>query len=153
MRIEPEQALPQTVTILNKLKKSDANTSTDVWYKKTLKNCVWSVVANSSQTGTQTNLGYKVTVQIPKAQEIPFKPYTEWKEAGMQDTAYTVSLDDYIVLGEVTESITSQNIVTIMKKYEPNACKVRLFEDCTFNGLQLDGFLQQYANIYYVEGV
>lgn len=153
MRIEPKQALPQTVTILNKLKKADANTSTDVWYKKTLKDCVWSVVANSSQTGTQTNLGYKVTVQIPEEQETPFKPYAEWKEAGMQDGAFTVSLDDYIVLGEVLENITSQNIVTIIKKYEPNACKIRLFEDCTFKGLQLNGFLQQYASIYYVEGV
>ena len=153
MRIDAQQALPQTVTILNKLKKADTNTSTDVWYKKTLKNCVWSVVANSSQTGTQTNLGYKVTVQIPESQETPFKPYTEWKEAGMQDVAFTVSLDDYIILGEVPENITSQNIVTIMKKYEPNACKIRLFEDCTFKGLQLNGFLQQYASIYYVEGV
>lgn len=153
MRIDPEKALPQTITVLNKLKKADSNTSTDVWYKHTLKNCVWSVVSTSSQTGTQTNLGYKVEVQIPESQDIPYKPYQEWCKNGNADTSWTISLDDYIVLGEVSEAITSQNVTVTMKKYEPNACKVRLFEDCTFDGLQLGGFLEQYASLYYVEGV
>ena len=40
-----------------------------------------------------------------------------------------------------------------MAKYEPNACKVRVFEDLTFgDGVSGQGFLEQYASIYYVEG-
>ena len=70
-----------------------------------------------------------------------------------QNGSWTVSLNDYIVLGEVTEDITPKNITQVMAKYEPNACKVRVFEDLTFDdGVVGQGFLEQYASIYYVEG-
>ena len=69
---------------------------------------------------------------------------------------WTVSQNHWIVLGDVQEDISSANITQLMASYEPNACKIQLFEDLTLpDGSYCtgDSFLEQYANIYYVEGV
>lgn len=155
MRINPEEALPQTVTILNKLKKADSSAGSDVWVKHTLKACVWATRSHSQQIGNTTNVGASVMVQIPDRQDYPYMPYDQWKAPGAQDGAWTVSQDDYLVLGDVPEDVTSANITKTLAAYEPNCCKVRLFEDLTLpgNSAFLGGFLEQYASIYYIEGV
>lgn len=38
---------------------------------------------------------------------------------------FTVSTGDYVVLGEVTEDITADNVVKTMQKYGENVCLVR----------------------------
>lgn len=155
MHIRPEKLIPQTVTIINRLKKADSSTGVDVWYKHTLTNCFWSVESNAQQSGTNTYVGASVSVQIPFKQEVSYLPYNEWLKGNM-DTCFTVSPDDYIIRGEVEEEITAANIVKTLAKYEPNMCKIKLFEDLTFGGDGVDhrhGLLEQYANIYYVEGV
>lgn len=155
MRINPK-ALGETVTIINKLKKVDSITNMDVWYKTVLHNCIWNIRTESTQNGSTTNLGSIITIQIPKAQEQGYLPYKEWKGATSPDESWTVSQNDYIVLGKVTEDITNSNITSIMSTYEPNACKIQVFEDLTLpegSYRSGDNFLEQYANIYYVEGV
>lgn len=153
MRVIPRKIIPQTVTILNKLKRADSATDADVWYKTILHDCAWSVNSVSSQSGTATLLGATVQCQIPQRANGGYLPYNEWSKAGAQNGSWTVSLNDYIVLGEVTEDITPKTITQVMAKYEPNACKVRVFEDLTFDdGVVGQGFLEQYASIYYVEG-
>lgn len=153
MRIRPEIALPETITILNKLKKSDSATGLDVWYKRTLQNCVWNVEAVANQSGTTTSLGATIQCQIPQSNG-GYLPYNEWKQAGNQSEHWTVSQNDYVVLGEVTEEVTAANIVKVLSSYEPNACKIQLFEDRTLKGGAIaSGFLGQYSNYYYVEGV
>ena len=57
MRVIPRKIIPQTVTILNKLKRADSATDSDVWYKTILHDCAWSVNSVSSQSGTATLLG------------------------------------------------------------------------------------------------
>lgn len=152
MRLNLKQEIPQTVTILNKLNKKDSATGLDVWYKKTLYNCSWQVSAVETQTGTQTNVGAKIKVQIPEAQKIKYLPYNEWKQGNM-DECFTISADDYVILGEVSEEITPNTLLNVVSKYEPNACKIRLFEDLTLKGFIASSFLEQYASMYYVEGV
>lgn len=153
MRIIPEQIIPQTITIINKLAKGDSATGQDVWYKHTLKNCSWNVVENASQNGTTSNVGEIIQVQIPNKQDVKYLPYKEWKQAGMPQEHFTISMNDYIILGEVKEDITANNIVSVVNSYEPNTCKIRLFNDLTFKGITEYSFLDQYASIYYVEGV
>ena len=43
MRVVPRKIIPQTVTILNKLKRADSATDADVWYKTILHDCASSV--------------------------------------------------------------------------------------------------------------
>ena len=156
MRIIPSLALPQTVTILNKLAKANSITGQDVWYKKTLRNCVWEVQSNAEQNGTQTNVGASIKVQIPSGINSNYMSYNEWIKSGNQVDNWTVSQNDWIVLGEVAEDVTANNIIQVMKLYEPNACKIQLFEDLTIPTGAIstsNKFLEQYASIYYVEGV
>lgn len=153
MRINPQRAIPQTVTIINKVKKADSGLSSDIWVKHTLDNCVWQVSSVASQNGITTNLGEKITIHIPTRQKVPYLAYNDF--TGAYENSFTVSMNDYIVLGEVTETITSDNITRVMQGYGKNACKVQLFEDLSLpNGSYCgNGFLQQYASMYYIEGV
>lgn len=153
MRVLPQKMIPNTITILNKLSKADSATGQDVWYKKVLKNCSWNIAQNASQNGTVSDVGEIIQVQIPTKQLYKYLPYKQWKKAGMQDTAFTISMNDYIVLGEVTEDVTAQNIINVIKLYEPNTCKIRLFNDLSFDGVVGLSYLEQFASIYYVEGV
>lgn len=151
MRIDTRKAVPQTVTIINRLKREDSATGQDVWFKHELKACVWNSQTTSQQAGTQTNIGAYVSVEIPSAINDDYMPYSTWKSAGAQSEGWTVSANDYIVLGEVSEALTPQNIVQVIASYGGDAMKVRVFKDLTLPDAPR-GTLTQYASIYYIEG-
>ena len=153
MRINPQNIISSKCTIINKLKKADSATGVDVWYKHELYDCFWDVISQATQAGQQTYLGATKSVQIPANQGIPFAEYELWAQGNM-DSHFTVSPDDYIVLGEVHEDINAGNIVSVMNKYGDKACRIKVFNNLDFTkGVETKGFLQRYANIYYVEGV
>lgn len=151
MRINPNIVLSQkTVTILNKLKRVDSATNSDEWVKHSLQNCVWIDIDESSANGTDVSSSNKIQVHIPSNQMLEYKQYDDWKSD--TSNSFTISQGDYLIVGEVDENITSMNITKVLSGYQ-KVCKVRLFEDLTFSGIETSGFLQQYADMYYVEGV
>lgn len=113
----------QKVTILNKLKKADSPTNMDIWQKTVIEDAVWYSKVERTVTNNSVVIGSYITCHIPFHEE--YLPYAEWKLPGNKEEHFTMSSGDYIVLGEVEEEITSQNIVAAMQKYEPNVCIVK----------------------------
>lgn len=116
-----------TITILNKLKSSDNNNQGDVWVKTVLKNCKWKNKSVSTVNGTSVSISNKITVLIPFGRYIP---YWDWKNDITK--GYTMSENDVIMLGTVTEDVTSQNITAIKKLYP--TCNVRSIDVCEYMG-------------------
>lgn len=113
----------KTVTIFNKLKRSDSTTGQDVWFKTVLNDVAWYQNSERTATANATYIGSYQTVLIPFHDE--FLPYSEWKKAGNQLGHYTMSIGDYIVQGEVPDTITAQNIVKTLEKYGEDVCLVK----------------------------
>lgn len=118
-----ENIYNQTVTILNKLKGVDSLTKKDIWYKTVLTDVAWYADSTRTATSSAVYIGTYIKVLIPFHNE--YLPYLEWREAGNQDTHYTMSTGDYIILGEVPEDITAENIVKTLQKYGENVCTVK----------------------------
>ena len=154
MRIKAKEMLPQTVTIVNRLKGEDNDTGRDIFYKKILKNCVWMGKQIGSRNGNEIAYTEGYQVHIPADQEYTYFEYNIWKNKENLDDCFTLSLDDYVILGDVPEEITSANVTKIIKKYKPNAFQIRQFQDLTMPGIKTNGnLLLNYASMYYVEGV
>ena len=116
----------QTVTILNKLKRADIeNGTTDLWYKHTVDNAVWYEDSARNSGGNGVYIGTYITVLIPFNDN--YVDYREWRHLSEDELAekFTMSSGDYIVLGEVPEEITAQNVVAIMNDYGVEKCIVR----------------------------
>ena len=54
-----------------------------------------------------------------------YLPYMEWKKPGNQDEHFTMSSGDYIILGDVPENITANNIIKVLEQYGENVCQVK----------------------------
>lgn len=117
----------QKVTILNKLKKSDSSTGLDVWYKTVIEDAAWYARVERTVSGGSVLIGSYVRCLIPYHEE--YLTYGEWRKLDNPEGKFTMSSGDYIVLGEVEEEITPQNIVSIMTKYDPSVCSVKHFEE------------------------
>lgn len=113
----------ETVTILNKLKRTDSLTGKDVWFKTVLTDVVWYTEVEREATGNSVYIGTYVKVLIPFHDE--YVPYIDWKKPGNQDGHYTMSMGDYIVKGEVPEEVNADNIVKVMQTYGENVCLVK----------------------------
>lgn len=113
----------ETITILNKLRRTDSSTGKDIWYKTVLHNVAWYTDSARSAGGSAVYIGSYITVLIPFHDN--YLPYIEWKLPGMQEGRYTISLSDYIIKGEVPENITADNIVKSLEKYGENVCLVK----------------------------
>lgn len=115
-----------TITLLNKLKRKDSTTNLDVWYKTIIKNCVYAQDRISNVNGSVVSMGQTFTILIPFTGK--YLPYREWKKLEDKTGYYTLSEQDVIILDEVTEDVTAQNITQIKNDYEPNTCDIRSIE-------------------------
>ena len=115
-----------TITLLNKLKRKDSITNLDIWYKTVIQNCVYKKDKISNVTGSVVSMGQEFTILIPFTSK--YIPYNEWKKLEDKTGVYTLSTQDVIILGEVTEEVTDKNIVQIKNDYEPNTCEIRSIE-------------------------
>lgn len=115
-----------TITLLNKLKRKDSTTNLDVWYKTIIKNCVYKQDRISNVNGSVVSMGQTFTILIPFTGK--YLPYREWKKLEDKTGYYTLSEQDVIILDEVTEDVTAQNITQIKNDYEPNTCDIRSIE-------------------------
>lgn len=117
----------QKITILNKLKRADSGQNVDVWYKTVIEDAAWYAQVARTVSNGNVLMGSYIRCLIPYHEE--YLNYYDWKQSDAQDGHYTMSSGDYIVLGEVTESITPGNVVQVMTKYEPNVCLVKHVEE------------------------
>ena len=113
----------ETITIFNKLRRNDSITVMDVWHKTVITNAVWYTDSARSAGGQNVYIGSYITILIPFDNN--YLPYIEWKEPGMQDNHYTMSLSDYVIKGLVTEDVNANNIVKTLEKYGENVCLVK----------------------------
>ena len=115
-----------TVTLLNKLKRKDSSANLDVWFKTYIRNCQFKKTTISNISGTTVSMGQQFTILIPFTGK--YMPYKDWKLLEDKSGVYTLSNQDVIILGEVTEEVTTQNITQIKNDYEPNTCEIRSIE-------------------------
>lgn len=154
MRINTKEMLSQKVTIVNRLKGVDNDSGKDIFYKKTLNDCVWMGKQIGSRNGNEMIYTEGYQVHIPRNQECTYFEYKDWIAKENLDDCFTLSVDDYVILGEVTEEITPNNVTKIIQKYKPNAFQIRLHDDLNLKGIHANGnFVLNYASMYYVEGV
>ena len=119
-----EQIYNQKITILNKLKRVDSpDGKLDVWYKHTVDNAVWYEDSARNSGGNGVYIGTYITVMIPFNDD--YLDYRDWKNLQDKNSKFTMSSGDYIVLGNVPETITASNVIETMKTYEGNYCMVK----------------------------
>ena len=73
--------------------------------------------------GNGVYIGTYITVLIPFNDD--YLNYREWKKLDDKSGKFTMSSGDYIVLGDVEEEITAQNVVAVIKEYEGFSCMVK----------------------------
>lgn len=115
-----------TITLLNRLKRKDSVTNTDVWYKSVIENCVYKKDRISNISGTVVSMGQQFTILIPFTDK--YVPYKKWKSLEDKTGYYTLSNQDVIILDIVEENVTAQNIIQVKNDYEPNTCEIRSIE-------------------------
>lgn len=115
-----------TITLLNKLKRKDSTTGLDVWFKTIIKDCLYKKDKISNVSNTVISMGEEYTILIPFTGG--YMPYKEWKNLADKTGYYTLSNQDVIILDEVTEEVTANNITEIKNAYEPNTCEIRSIE-------------------------
>lgn len=115
-----------TITLLNKLKRKDSITNLDIWYKTFIQDCVYKKDKISNVTGSVVSMGQEFTILIPFTGK--YISYNEWKKLEDKTGVYTLSPQDIIIFGEITEEVTDKNIVQIKNNYEPNTCEIRSIE-------------------------
>ena len=120
-----EHIYNETITILNKLRRSDAGGKTDLWYKTILHNVAWYTDSARSAGGSAVYIGTYITILVPFNDS--YLPYMEWKKLSDDERkeSFTVSNSDYIVRGVVTEDINADNVVAVMQKYGEDVCLVK----------------------------
>ena len=123
----------KTITILNKLKKSDiVGATTDLWKKTILTNAEFRKTLVKSVSGNTVSMGESIVILIPFSED--FKTYDEWKKT--PESGYTMSQGDMIFLGiALEENPTSATITSIKNLHEPNVCDVRSVQIAEKNGL------------------
>ena len=114
------------ITLLNRLKRKDSVTNTDVWYKTKIQNCVYKKDRITTVNGTVVSMGQAFTILIPFTGN--YLPYKDWKKLEDKTGFYTLSEQDVIILDDVVEEVTPQNITQIKNDYEPNTCEIRSIE-------------------------
>ena len=115
-----------TITLLNKLKRKDSATGLDVWFKTIIQDCVYKKDKISNVSNTVISMGEEYKILIPFTGG--YMPYKEWKNLADKTGYYTLSNQDVIILDEVTEEVTANNITEIKNAYEPNTCEIRSIE-------------------------
>lgn len=118
-----ENIYNQRVTILNKLKRTDSKTGVDVWRKSTVDDVVWYTKSARSAGSSSVFISTYITVLFPFNSR--YLPYMEWKKPGNQEEHFTMSSGDYIILGDVPENITANNIIKVLEQYGENVCQVK----------------------------
>lgn len=126
-----------SITLLNRLKRKDSITNTDVWYKTVIKNCTYKKDRITGVDGKVVSMGQQFTILIPFTGK--YIPYNEWKKLEDKTGFFTLSNQDVIILEDVEEDVTDKNITQVKQDHEPNTCEVRSIEQVIMrNGVNFE---------------
>ena len=115
-----------SITLLNRLKRKDSVTNTDVWYKTVINNCIYKKDRITGVDGKVVSMGQQFTILIPFTGK--YITYNEWKKLEDKTGFFTISNQDVIILENVAEDVTDKNITQVKQDHEPNTCEVRSIE-------------------------
>lgn len=115
-----------SITLLNRLKRKDSITNTDVWSKTVIQNCIYKKDRITGVDGKVVSMGQQFTILIPFTGK--YVTYNEWKKLEDKTGFFTLSNQDVIILEDVAEDVTDKNITQIKQDHEPNTCEVRSIE-------------------------
>lgn len=115
-----------SITLLNRLKRKDSITNTDIWYKTVIQNCIYKKDRISGVDGKVVSMGQQFTILIPFTGK--YVTYNEWKKLEDKTGFFTLSNQDVIILEDVKEDVTDKNITQVKQDHEPNTCEVRSIE-------------------------
>ena len=115
-----------SITLLNRLKRKDSITNTDVWYKTVINNCIYKKDRITGVDGKVVSMGQQFTILIPFTGK--YITYNEWKKLEDKTGFFTISNQDVIILEDVAEDVTDKNITQVKQDHEPNTCEVRIIE-------------------------
>ena len=115
-----------SITLLNRLKRKDSLTNTDVWYKTVIQNCTYKKDRITGVDGKVVSMGQQFTLLIPFTGK--YVTYNEWKKLEDKTGFFTLSNQDVIILEDVVEDVTDKNITQVKQDHEPNTCEVRSIE-------------------------
>ena len=115
-----------SITLLNRLKRKDSITNTDVWYKTVIQNCIYKKDRITGVDGKVVSMGQQFTILIPFTGK--YVTYNEWKKLEDKTGFFTLSNQDVIILEDVAEDVTDKNITQVKQDHEPNTCEVRSIE-------------------------
>lgn len=130
----PDIVLPtwtHTVTIFNRLAGRDSPDQLDHWKPTVLYGCFWSGkqtrgTSSRLSTAMEINEGASYLLRVPQSEK--YRAYRDWK---VDMAGFTFSTGDYVILGELTEEDTLENIQQLVERFRPNAFEVQLFRDNT----------------------
>lgn len=115
-----------SITLLNRLKRKDSITNTDVWYKTVIQNCTYKKDRITGVDGKVVSMGQQFTILIPFTGK--YVPYNEWKKLEDKTGFFTLSNQDVIILEDVEQDVTDKTITQVKQDHEPNTCEVRSIE-------------------------
>ena len=110
------------ITVANRLARGDSATGADVWYKTIIDGAYVKKDKVSTVVGTEVSMGESYMILIPFSDK--YVHYEDWTD---RDNTYTMSTGDVIILGEIDEEITPNNIARLKSK--KNSCEVRVVEE------------------------
>lgn len=130
MRVNLDEILPQGITIINRLDKSDRTDGgcTDELYTRFIPAAQWNISIDSAMGDQTLSIGGEYRVQIPKESEgVAYQDYKDWKAAPAE--SYTCRVNDIIVKGAVAETVDIDNYKDVIKAYRPNVFTVGAVDD------------------------
>lgn len=128
----PNPNYKDTVTIYNCHKAKDNGTGKDIWYKAVIENCFFKSSEVQNVSGTTLEKAPSYTCRIPDNEK--YLSYAEWVKLTDKTGKFTVSTNDIVILGEISDNITVVSPYTaseILGKYKPDSFKVMTFSNNT----------------------
>lgn len=123
----------KTITLINRYVENKQEK-----YRKTIiKNCFYSVknARNTIKTDINNNNAYIVRMLWDNE----YLPFNEWKN-NLQ--GFTISLGDFIFLGELQEEVENSNIIHLVNANKPNVFKITFFkvnDELPFKHFHIEG--------------
>ena len=158
MNIDVPGLLDRAVTVFSRVSAKDAGSEEDQYRAVTVSPASWYETATKTSDADGTvHVTRQVRVQLP-ASSAEYLPYEEYVQKAVQDALsgeYTLSLQDYLMLGETGANGVLSRSEVIQEVSKHPHCVVSTFRDLRNNGAveaPQTGCLK-YASVVYAEGM
>lgn len=158
MNIDVPRLLDQEVTVFSRVSAKDAGAEEDQYRALTVSPASWyPTFSKTTDADGVVHVTRQVRVQLP-ASSAEYLPYDEYVKKALQGDlsgVYTLSLQDYLMLGKTSASGVLSRSEVISEVSTHDHCVVSLFRDLRNNGavdVPQTGCLK-YASVVYAEGV